>query len=124
MLSAAGVLNVQAISLGMNMTNFATSGRSFTVALKKLHVNGIDGEQKPVVLLGGRMKEEKTLSTSKDKCDAEHVKQDQGLILSVRLRRSDQRQQQQEYSNENVSPMSNGVVMIPRFHTSIYSIQP
>ncbi len=98
MLSAAGALNVQVLSLCMDMTNWAESGRSFTLVLEKLNVKGIGGEQQPMLLLEGR--EKKGLAAAEN--EVQRVKQQgQGLTLSVRLSRTEQ-----QHSIEKVS-MSN-----------------
>ncbi len=101
MLSAVGAINVQVLSLCMDMTNWAaSSGKSFVVALEKIDVKGVGGdEQQSILLLEGR--EKKGLSAAENE-EVGLAKKGQGLILSIRLSRTEQK-----HSIEKVSSMLN-----------------
>ncbi len=103
-MSVAGALNVQVLSLCMDMTNWGASERSFRIILEKLNVKGISsggGEQQAMILLEGR--EKKGLADEAESEEkGQYLKQGQGLTLSVRLRRTEQ-----QHSIENVSMSSN-----------------
>ncbi len=119
-MSIAGALNVQVLSLCMDMTNWAASERSFRIILEKLNVNGINGgggsgEQQPMILLEGR--EKKGLADEAENEEkGQYLKQGQGLTLSVRLRRTEQQRSIEKVSLSSNDDDEHG----PRIHTCPY----